>query len=162
MRCDCCPLSDPEDSCPLSEGELGIEHKDGMSGCRKPRNWCEKMLTKYADALGEMGLDMGIEMEFTEEELADVIEICKHMIGLDDAKPYHRHGNAYYKPYRNYFIIPPMPDDYILNRLPTFIMRSEESKINGDSVFYELTDKGLDWLGRRLKITIKHKRRPLE
>lgn len=65
MRCDCCPLSDPEDSCPLSEGELGIEHKDGMSGCRKPRNWCEKMSAKHADALGEMGLDMGIEMEFT-------------------------------------------------------------------------------------------------
>lgn len=161
MRCDCCPLSDPEDSCPLSEGELGIEHKDGMSGCRKPRNWCEKMSAKHADALGEMGLDMGIEMEFTKEELADVIEICKHMIGLDDKNPYHRHGNAYYKPYRNYYIMPPMPDDYILNRLPMFIMRSEES-INGEWVCYELTDEGLDWLGRGLKITIKHKRRPIE
>lgn len=119
------------------------------------------MSAKHADALGEMGLDMGIEMEFTKEELADVIEICKHMIGLDDKNPYHRHGNAYYKPYRNYYIMPPMPDDYILNRLPMFIMRSEES-INGEWVCYELTDEGLDWLGRGLKITIKHKRRPIE
>lgn len=155
MRCDCCPLSDPEDSCPLSEGELGIEHKDGMSGCRKPRNWCEKISAKHADALGEMGVDMGIEMNFTEEELASVIEICKHMIGLDDKKPYHRHGNAYYKPYRNYYITSP-PGEYMLNRLPMFIMHSETSKKNGEWVCYELTDEGLDWLGRRLKIIIKH------
>lgn len=32
MRCDLCPLSDPEDTCPEAEGKFGIEHKDGMLG----------------------------------------------------------------------------------------------------------------------------------
>ena len=31
------------------------------------------------------------------------IEEAKHAIGLDYKKPYHRHGKAFYKPYRNYF-----------------------------------------------------------
>ena len=29
MRCDCCPLAPYDDICPESEGEYGIEHKDG-------------------------------------------------------------------------------------------------------------------------------------
>lgn len=57
MRCDCCPLSDPEDTCPEAEGEYGIEHKDGVCGCRHPWNWAYKREMMYADALGEMGLD---------------------------------------------------------------------------------------------------------
>ena len=27
MRCDCCPLADPEDSCPENEGKYGFYTK---------------------------------------------------------------------------------------------------------------------------------------
>ena len=39
MRCDYCPLSNSEDTCPEAEGEYGIEHKGGVCGCRHPWNW---------------------------------------------------------------------------------------------------------------------------
>ena len=45
MRCDNCPLcpTAEDDVCAIAESkEWGIEHKDGMMGCRHPRNWCEK------------------------------------------------------------------------------------------------------------------------
>ena len=105
MRCDCCPLCPiaEDDVCPECEGKYGIEHADGMLGCKHPRNWAEKRCNEHDTALGEMGIDMGIEMDFTPEELAKVIDLCKHMVGLDRQRPYHRHGNAFYRPYRNFF-----------------------------------------------------------
>ena len=66
MRCDCCPLSNTEDTCQEAEGEYGIEHKDGVCGCRHPWNWAHKREMMYADELGEIGLDMGIEIDFAE------------------------------------------------------------------------------------------------
>ena len=69
MRCDRCPLSNPEDVCPEAEGKYGIEHKDGMLGCKHPRSWVEKRDEEYSNHLGAMGLDMGIEMCLTAEEL---------------------------------------------------------------------------------------------
>ena len=47
MRCDNCPLfpyypGDGETTCPLAEGDYGLEHKDGMWGCRHSWNWCKK------------------------------------------------------------------------------------------------------------------------
>ena len=45
---------------------------------------------------------------------AKVIDLCKHMVGLDYQKPYHRHGKAFYRPYRNYFA-----DGIPGNRLPS-------------------------------------------
>lgn len=35
MRCDCCPLGSDEDVCPEAENEYGIEHKDGVLGCKR-------------------------------------------------------------------------------------------------------------------------------
>lgn len=75
MRCDLCPLSDPEDTCPEAEGKFGIEHKDGMLGCKHPKSWVEKRDEEYS----------------------------KHMVGLDYERPYHRHGKAFYRAYRNYY-----------------------------------------------------------
>lgn len=88
MRCDLCPLSDPEDTCPEAEGKFGIEHKDGMLGCKHPKSWVEKRDEEYSNHLGAMGLDMGIEMDMPADELERVIEICKHMVGLDSERPY--------------------------------------------------------------------------
>ena len=105
MRCDNCPLCPiaDDDVCPESEGEYGIEHADGMLGCKHPRNWAEKKSRECDEHYGTMGTDMGIEMDFTPEELEKVIDLCKHMVGLDRQKPYHRHGKAFYRPYRNFF-----------------------------------------------------------
>lgn len=73
MRCDLCPLSDPEDTCPEAEGKFGIEHKDGMLGCKHPKSWVEKRDEEYSNHLGAMGLDMGIEMDMPADELPECL-----------------------------------------------------------------------------------------
>lgn len=152
VRCDCCPLCPlaEDDVCPESEGKYGIEHSDGMSGCKRPYNWVKKRDEEYTEHLGVMGTDMGIEMSLTKEELARAIELCKHMVGLDYKSPYHRHGKAFYKPYRNYYEAP-KDGNPILDKLPNHIITK---RVGGVSVWYELTKQGLAWLGRQLKITI--------
>lgn len=153
MRCDFCPLCPiaEDDVCPESENEYGIEHKDGMCGCRHPYNWVKKRDDEHTEYIGDMGTDMGIEMSLSESELNRAIELCKHMIGLDYKKPYIRHGKAFYKPYRNYFQ-DTKGGNKILDKLPNYIISRE----NGDmSTWYTLTSDGLRWLGRQLRITIK-------
>lgn len=153
MRCDNCPLCPiaDDDVCPECEGEYGIEYADGMVGCKHPRNWVEKKSNEHDTALGEMGTDMGIEMDFTPEELAEVIDLCKHMVGLDYQKPYHRHGKAFYRPYRNYFA-DGIPGNRLLNKLAGWIITKSQGERH---VYYKLTTEGLKWLGRQLKIEIK-------
>ena len=153
MRCDCCPLCPiaEDDVCPESENEYGIEHKDGMSGCRHPHNWVKKWDDEYTEYLGDVGTDMGIEMSLSEAELNRVIELCKHMIGLDHKKPYHRHGKAFYKPYRNYFQ-DTKDGNKVLDKLPNYIVQRE---VGDMSTWYTLTSDGLRWIGRQLRITIK-------
>lgn len=94
---------------------------------------------------------MGIEMSLTESEITRAIELCKHMVGLDYKSPYHRHGKAFYKPYRNYYEAP-KDGNPILDKLPFAIINKS---VGGVSVWYELTEQGLGWLSRQLKITIR-------
>ena len=142
MKCDYCPLSSPDDTCPETWGKYGIEFKDGSLGCKHPRNWVEKRDSERSTYYGVMGTDMGIGMSFTEQELERVIEICEHMV-----------GKAFYKPYRNYYETPP-EGNRLLDKLPDFIIK----KINGkQSIWYELTSEGLAWLGRQTKISIKER-----
>ena len=152
MRCECCPLSSADDGCPENEGKYGIEHKDGMLGCKHPRNWVEKRDKEYSDYLGAMGLDMGIEMSNSKSEIDRIVEICKHTIGLDYQKPYHRHGKAFYRPYRNFFCT--VKDDAMWDRLCKVGIAKRSEEHNGCVDFY-LTRTGIEWLGRQLKITIK-------
>lgn len=151
MRCDCCPFGRDDDTCSEAEGEYGIEHADGVLGCKHPRNWVEKRDREHADYLGDMGTDMGIEMSLSESELQRAIELCKHMIGLDYSRPYHRHGKAFYKPYRNYYC-DIQSGNKVLDKLPSFIISKENYNY---CTWYTLTSDGLKWLGRQLKITIK-------
>lgn len=150
MRCEYCPLSDPEDVCPEAEGAYGIEFKDGALGCRHPRNWVEKRDSEHAACYERMGLDMGIKMDLTEEELARAIEICEHMVGLDSERPYHRHGKAFYRAYRNYYG-DVAEGNRLLDRLPECLFTVHR---NERGATYHLTQTGLDWLGRQLKIKI--------
>lgn len=151
MRCEYCPLSSADDVCPEAEGKYGIEFKDGGLGCKHPRNWVNKRDAEYSAYLGDMGLDMGTYMSFTETELERVIEICKHMVGLDYKNPYHRHGKAFYKPYRNYYEAPNF-GNRLLDKLPEFVIKRTDGNL---SIWYELTDEGFRWLGRELKIVIR-------
>lgn len=151
MRCDYCPLSSPEDVCPEAEGKYGIEHKDGVLGCKHPRNWVEKRDSEHSDYLGQMGLDMGIEMTLSPEEMQRALAICEHMVGLDYQKPYHRHGKAFYKAYRNYYGDVP-EGNKILDKLPKELLRVHKSDRGAT---YHLTEMGLEWLGRQLHIKIK-------
>lgn len=152
MRCDYCPLGSDEDVCPEAENEYGIEHKDGVLGCKHPWNWVVKRDNEYTNYLGEIGLDMGIEMNSSKSEIDRIVEICKHTIGLDYKKPYHRHGKAFYKPYRNFFCT--SKDDVIWNKLYTVGIAERSEEHNGCVDFY-LTRTGIEWLGRQLKIIIK-------
>ena len=150
MRCDCCPLSDPEDVCPEAEGSHGLEHKDGVLGCKHPKNWVEKRDEEYSNYLGAMGLDMGIAMDMTTEELERVIEICKHIVGLVYKRPYHRHGKAFYRAYRNYYDDVP-EGNRLLDKLPECLFTVHR---DDHGATYHLTKTGLEWLGRQLHITI--------
>lgn len=60
MRCDYCPLcpTAEDDVCPESEGEYGIEHADGMLGCKHPWNWAKKHDEEYTKHLGEITFDI--------------------------------------------------------------------------------------------------------
>lgn len=151
MRCDLCPFGSDDDTCPEAEGKYGIEHKDGVLGCKHPWNWVEKRDREHTECIGDTGTGMGIEMSLTENELKRVIELCKHMIGLDYSKPYHRHGKAFYKPYRNFFAAPSTGEE-VLEKLTHLIITKE---ISDTSVLYTLNSCGLKWLGSQLKITIK-------
>lgn len=152
MRCEYCPLSSAEDVCPENESKYGIEFKDGALGCKHPRNWVEKRDKEYSNYLGDMGLDMGIEMSNSKPEIDRIVEICKHAIGLDYQKPYHRHGKAFYKPYRNYFCT--TEDDVMWNKLRAVGIAERSGEHNGYVDFY-LTQVGIEWLGRQIKINIK-------
>ena len=68
MRCDCCPLCPiaEDDACAIADTEYGIEHDDGMSGCRHPYNWCKKRADEYAEYLGKMGYEMAKMLEEVE------------------------------------------------------------------------------------------------
>lgn len=79
------------------------------------------------------------------------IDISRHCIGMDYEKTYHRHGKAFYRPYRNYYVL--------WKRDPHWESLVEEGYARCETtsqgnVIYSMTRKGLDWLGKRLGVTI--------
>ncbi len=127
--------------------------KTVLFGCRHPRNWVEKRDAEYDEYIGAMGLDIGIEMDLTPDELERALAICEHMVGLDYQKPYHRHGKAFYKAYRNYYGDVP-EGNKILDKLPKELFLVHQSE---RGTMYHLTDIGLEWLGRQLHTKSKFK-----
>lgn len=79
------------------------------------------------------------------------IEEAKHAIGLDYKNPYHRHGKAFYKPYRNFFCTTKNDKIWALLKDAGYAEHDEEKK---GLVYYKLTREGLDWLGRQLDVMI--------
>ena len=81
------------------------------------------------------------------------IEFAKHCIGLDNKKPYKRHGRYFYKPYRNYYDAGG-ENVVVWTRLweQGYAAKGKKDRYGG-CVFW-LTRKGLDWLGEKLGIHI--------
>lgn len=91
-------------------------------------------------------------------EVTNDISILCHFIGLDGRNKgiYHRHGKAYYKPYRNYFF--GKKNDSLFECLEEdgILKQSSEPKYpdkNGNT-FWWLTRKGLDFLGEKINCHI--------
>ena len=79
-----------------------------------------------------------------------------HCIGLIDSgsnrhRPYHRHGKAFYKPWRNYFTTNE-PESGWEELCAAGYARSSPTSRNGR--YYWMTRKGLDWIGKQLGMTI--------
>lgn len=139
------------DDCPMFD-EYGIEWKDGSYGCTVSYQHLLKLDRELDDHYWIMGTEMGLEMDFEHHNLSmeKAIDHASHMVGLDNAKPYKRHGKLFYKPYRNYWDGFDAELDYMSHDVFGLVKKCDHD----GAPYYVLTRCGLDWLGRRLNITI--------
>ena len=83
------------------------------------------------------------------------IQLAAHTIGLDNKRPYQRHGKFFYRPYRNYFST--HGKDIYLSLWQSLCDKGYAKCRNGynpGNIVFWLTRAGLDWLGDELGITI--------
>lgn len=81
------------------------------------------------------------------------IALASHAIGLDDGKPYKRHGRMFYKSHRNYYDAN-IEDCEFWNTLVSkgYAKAGRRDRYGGR--MYRLTRSGLDWLGEKVDIQI--------
>lgn len=83
------------------------------------------------------------------------VQLAAHTIGLDNKRPYQRHGRFYYRPYRNYFST--HEKDIYYSVWQGMCDKGNAECCKGrepGNITYWLTRAGLDWLGEELGITI--------
>ena len=83
------------------------------------------------------------------------VQLAAHTIGLDNKRPYQRHGKFFYRPYRNYFST--HGKDIYLSLWQSLCDKGYAKCRNGynpGNIVFWLTRAGLDWLGDELGITI--------
>lgn len=165
MKCEFCRFAPPvnadgfQDECPMFE-KHGITWKDGREGCTVSYNHLLAQEQEYYDQLAEYATDWGLDHDFENHgwDMDMTIKHCKHMIGFDRHVPpkvYHRHGKVFYRAYRNYWGNGKRekPDfEYMCSNTFGYMEKvvSDEGMIT-----YCLTDKGLEWLGRKISIVIR-------
>lgn len=161
MKCDSCPFAPPAgpegaDECPMFD-RYGTEWKDGRCGCTLSYSHLKKLDQERDRDYAIMGMEMGLEIDFKHHGLSmeRAVDNAKHMIGLDmlKHKPYTRHGRKYYKPCRNYWAGFNAELDYMSHKAFGLIDKVDAKKPY-EMPFYYLTREGLDWLGRRIGVTI--------
>ena len=162
MKCDACRFAPgPEDDCPMWN-QYGTTWKDGREGCTVSYQRLLKLDAEHDKYLGIMGLEMGLEMDFEHHGLSmeKAVDHAKHMIGMDNPrhKPYKRHGKLFYKPYRNHWAGYDAELNYMSHEAFGLIEKHEAGK-PCEMPFYYLTREGLDWLGRRIGVTIHDEER---
>lgn len=87
------------------------------------------------------------------------VQKAAHAIGLDHKRPYMRHGKAFYRPYRNYFITHDnAPDFKVWQGLRENGYAKRHPTGERGEWRYHLTRAGMDWLGETLGITINDER----
>lgn len=164
MKCSKCPYNPPMSEAGDYPDCIGIAKettwKDGECGCTYTRRQLEKMDEEYADYLGDMGDDMGIEMDFENNgwKMEKLLSDMRHMIGLDmlKSKPYKRHGKLFYRPYRNYWAGQNEYLDYLSGILG--LVEKQEAEAPDKMPYYYLTRRGLNFLGRHIGVTIHDER----
>ena len=95
-------------------------------------------------------------IDFTNHTVA--VRLAAHTIGLDNKRPYYRHGKLWYRPYRNYYATHERDNKQVwdemvqMDHVCSYI---RPCRADGSiSVIYSLTRKGLDWLGSVLNVNI--------
>lgn len=155
MKCERCEFAPGlEEDCPMWD-QYGTVWKDGLDGCTVSYHHLKKMEREHDRDLGIMGLEMGIEYDFEHKGLSveKAIDHMSHMIGMDNPrhKPYRRHGKVFYKPWRNYWCGYDAELDYLSQPCIELVERVDWG---GQGIYYYVNRSGLDWLGRRLNMTI--------
>ena len=88
--------------------------------------------------------------------VAAMVDLATHAIGMSNKKTYKRHGQTWYKPYRNFYCAgtqgDPVWDEMVKQGY------AEASK-GLSSVYYFMTRAGLDWLGEQTGINIHDEER---
>ena len=165
MKCETCKFAPPPDSegfqdeCGYFE-EYGKVWKDGSEGCTLNYQTLQKLDDEYTESLGNMGEDMGTEMDFENRgwDMEDAIRNMKHMIGMYPEglrHTYKRYGTTFYKPYRNYWSGKNKYLEYF-TKLGICEKWVNEGCIPKDVPNYALTRAGLNFLGRHIKVNIRN------
>lgn len=94
---------------------------------------------------------MNREIDFSKQ--SKEVELAAHAIGLDNKRPYQRHGKLFYRPYRNFFSTHEKAPDFESweHMVATGLAKKSAQRCGA---IYWLTRKGLDWLGNAIGITI--------
>ena len=88
------------------------------------------------------------------------VRLAAHTIGLDHKRPYYRHGKLWYRPYRNYFATHDRSldnDIWHKSLIPRGYAAINDQRKREDGITlitYNLTRKGIDWLGSVLNVNI--------
>lgn len=81
------------------------------------------------------------------------IALASHAIGLNNKKPYKRHGRLFYRPYRNYYAAGRKDCESWDLMVDAGYAKAGMKNRNGGRTYW-LTRKGLDWLGEQLGVHI--------
>jgi hypothetical protein len=164
MKCERCRFATPvnsegyQDECSLFD-KYGTIWKDGEYGCTCNYNHLASQENAHDKAIGEYATEWGLENDFENHgwDMQKTINGAAHMVGLTlmgngkiCGDIYHRHGRAFYKAYRNYYGGQRDDFDYMTHETFGYMTREEGQEYP----FYHLTDRGLEWLSRQLKVKI--------
>lgn len=146
----------PESYCSVGVQEDDPKFDEDVKGCgcRYNLRTLRKMKreNEYSEYLYFLGYDdymLTPTIDNTEDDkkiLEEHRELMRHALGMDNAKPYTRHGKRFYRPYRNYFGTTAETVDYpFWERLTKAGLAEKEENARG--IMYKVTRRGMDWLG---------------
>ena len=166
MKCEHCEFAPPvgpegeQDECGCYE-KYGTVWKDGSYGCTLNYQTLRKWDEEHMEDIGNMGEDMGIDMDFKNNgwDMEEAIRIMKHMIGMYPEglrRTYKRYGTVFFKPYRNHWAGQNKYLDYFSGALGLCEKWTNDGFIPKNQPNYALTRRGLNFLGRHINVNIRN------